>query len=150
MQLRTRPSSRLLVLDPRDRILLFHFVFEGGALKGQTYWATPGGALEHGEDFRAAAKRELQEETGIVSNIGEPVFQRTAEVQLPTGELVSAEEQYFLVRVSDDTVDESGQQAWEAQFMKTYRWWSADELNLTTETVFPENLAKRMGQWIDW
>lgn len=50
--MRKRPSARLLVLDPEHRVLLFRFVFEEGSLAGQDFWATPGGALEPGEDFR--------------------------------------------------------------------------------------------------
>ena len=63
--MRTRPSSRLIVLDPRDRVLLFRFVFEQGPLAGHDYWATPGGGLEAGETFRCAAKRELKEENRL-------------------------------------------------------------------------------------
>ncbi len=37
-------------------------------------WAIPGGGLELGESLRAAAEREIHEETGIVIRAGEPVF----------------------------------------------------------------------------
>ena len=61
-----RPSSRLLVIDQNNRVLLFRFQFERGPLAGQEYWATPGVALEAGESFVDAARRELFEERGIV------------------------------------------------------------------------------------
>jgi len=32
----TRPSSRLIVLNPDNRVLLFHFVFDHGALAGKS------------------------------------------------------------------------------------------------------------------
>ena len=41
--MRTRPSSRLLVLDPQNRLLLFKFEHRKGPLAGQSFWATPGG-----------------------------------------------------------------------------------------------------------
>src|SRR5689334_25328500 len=67
--MRRRPSSRLLVIDPSNRVLLFRFMFKHGPLAGQNYWATPGGALEAGESFADAARRELFEETGITREV---------------------------------------------------------------------------------
>ena len=139
--MRKRPSARLLVLDPKNRVLLFHFVFQEGALVGKKYWATPGGALEQGESFIDAAKRELREETGISAPIGGQVLQRTATFPMPDGECVEADERYFLVRAADDHVDERGQGPLERHYMKNYRWWSLEDLAATSETVFPDGLA---------
>ena len=44
-----RPSSRLLILDRHNRLLLFKFAHRSGPLAGQTFWATPGGGLDPGE-----------------------------------------------------------------------------------------------------
>src|ERR1700693_6499389 len=56
--MRRRPSSRLLIIDRNNRVLLFRFTFKRGPLAGQNYWATPGGALEAGESFTDAATRQ--------------------------------------------------------------------------------------------
>src|SRR5690348_760268 len=55
--MRERPSARLLVLDPLDRVLLFKFEHKKGALAGQSFWATPGGGLDPGESYSQAARR---------------------------------------------------------------------------------------------
>lgn len=67
--MRIRRSSRLILLDTESRVLLFRIedatVFRADELPAETYWITPGGSLESGEDHAAAALRELWEETGM-------------------------------------------------------------------------------------
>ena len=140
--MRKRPAARLLVLDRENRVLLFHFVFDDGALAGDRYWATPGGALEQGESFQNAAERELLEETGISAPIGAQVLQRTVIFPTTTGERVEADERYFLVHVNDNCIDESGQGVSENKYMKTFRWWTLEELRTTSDKVFPDGLVE--------
>src|SRR5438309_3468373 len=103
--MRRRPSSRLLIIDRNNRVLLFRFMFNRGPLAGQNYWATPGGALEAGESLADAARRELFEETGILRDtVGEKVAEREFVLQLQDGEYVMAEERFFLVRVADQAL----------------------------------------------
>ena len=47
--MRTRPSARLLVVDPAGRILLFRFAHSRGAFVGEGYWATPAAVLRTGK-----------------------------------------------------------------------------------------------------
>ncbi len=54
-QMRIRKSSRLLVLNENHQILLFQFTHTNDALAGQSYWATVGGGLEEGGNFRASS-----------------------------------------------------------------------------------------------
>ena len=149
--MRERPSSRLLVIDPLDRILLFRFEHSQGPLAGQQFWATPGGGLDPGESYAQAACRELLEETGLaVGDPGPEVGQRIVTFQMPDGEMVRSDERFFLVRA--DAVEISAER-WtdlERTVMAAHRWWSAAELLSTAEQVWPEDLTDllvRIGVW---
>jgi 8-oxo-dGTP diphosphatase len=139
--MRRRPSSRLLVIDRSNRVLLFRFLYKSGPLAGQNYWTTPGGALETGESFEDAARRELFEETGIlVDAVGRQVAEQEFVLQLPDGEHVIAEERFFPVRVADQTLSRDHWTPLEIEVMVDHRWWSVEELILTSDVVFPETL----------
>ena len=58
---RFRPTARLILLDPADRVLLF-----SAEDPRSRVWFTPGGGVHRGESLEAAAVRELAEETGHV------------------------------------------------------------------------------------
>ena len=140
--IRRRPSSRLLVLDPHDRVLLFRFEHNHGPLAGQSYWATPGGGVEGGESFADAARRELFEETGIVvDTVGGDVARREFVLRLVDGEYVTADERFFVVRVADRALSRDRWTSSEVEVMTDYRWWSLEELRSTSERVFPQTLA---------
>ncbi len=57
-----------VVRDTRGGVLLVRRA-EGASRAG--LWSIPAGFVDHGEDVRAAAARELAEETGLVAEIGE-------------------------------------------------------------------------------
>src|SRR5262245_26563869 len=99
--MRERPSSRLLVIDHSGRMLLFRFEHKEGPLAGQIFWATPGGALDSGESYTQAACRELLEETGFsTDDPGPVVHRRVVTFRMPDGEMVRAEECFFLIQMA--------------------------------------------------
>jgi 8-oxo-dGTP pyrophosphatase MutT (NUDIX family) len=135
-----------------DRLLLFKFEHKKGPLAGQRFWATPGGGLDLGESYAQAACRELLEETGLsIDDPGPVVDQRIATFQLPDGEMVRADERFFLVRL--EVAQTLSTERWtdlEHEVMATHHWWSAKELGSTAEQVWPEDLSDvmiRIGVW---
>lgn len=139
--MRIRPSSRLLILEPSGRVLLFRFVFKNGPLTGHDYWATPGGGVEDGETYEQAAIRELWEETGIrAQTMGPEIGRRVFPLQLPDGEHVTADERFFLVKSGNASLSRDGWTPLEQEVMTEHKWWSREELAQTSATVWPENL----------
>lgn len=59
---RLRHAVRVLLLDERDRVLLFRGEEPD---TGRAFWFPAGGGLEEGEDVQSAAVREVTEETGL-------------------------------------------------------------------------------------
>ncbi len=131
-----RPSARLLVTDPAGRLLLFRFTPHDRP----PFWVTPGGALDRGESFEAAARRELMEETGFDMEPGPCLHVKHVVFTTLEGIEVDAEERYFAVRAAHDKVSLAGHTALERRVMQTHRWWTPEALATLDEPYFPEDL----------
>jgi 8-oxo-dGTP diphosphatase len=142
---RERPSSRLLVLDAQNRVLLFRFENKQGPLAGQVFWATPGGAVEPNETFEQAAHRELFEETGLdIADVGPQVGRRIASFQLASGETITADERFFAIQLETMEISTEHWTELEREVMTEHRWWSQADLGSATEQVWPEDLARML------
>ncbi|MBE5682793.1 NUDIX domain-containing protein [Pantoea agglomerans] len=119
--MRIRPSSRLIIVSPDNRVLLFRFCHKDGALRGKTYWATPGGGLEKNESFEQAAIRELFEETSLIRTLtGPQIASQNFTMMLPSGETVLAEERFFMIDANTVELDRSGWSSNEQEVIRDY------------------------------
>lgn len=134
---RPRPAARILLVDAQGRTLLFRFTVEGRA----PFWVTPGGALDPGEAYEAAARRELREETGLDLDPGRQVARRVVDFVSVEGVPVTADERYFRVDVGEHEVDPALHTDLERQVMRSWRWFTREELATHPEAIYPADIA---------
>ncbi|GGM72173.1 exopolyphosphatase [Longimycelium tulufanense] len=140
----SRPAARVVLVDSADRVLLFNGY--DPACPQESFWFTVGGGVAPGEELRAAALRELHEETGLRMAPGElvgPVWRRRILFRWD-GHTYDGDEWFFLARANghNPTVDTSGFNELESRTVRAHRWWSAAELQDTGDTVYPLQLGE--------
>jgi 8-oxo-dGTP pyrophosphatase MutT (NUDIX family) len=135
-----RATSRLIVVDPDDRVLLM--LTKAPDTSGSARWITPGGGVDPGEDHEAAAIRELHEETGqVIDDPGPVVYTEDFEVPWDAADHTHGHAEFFVVRlphfeiVDDDWTDDEKVDILES------RWWSLAELESTDEPLEPAVLV---------
>lgn len=141
-----RPAARILLVDAESRVLLFRFAAPGRA----PFWVTPGGALDPGEGYLEAARRELREETGIEADPGPEVARRLVGFVSVEGVPVTADERYFRVDVAAADVDPAGHTELERRVMTQWRWFTPADLAahdpVADGAIYPVDLVAMLAQ----
>jgi 8-oxo-dGTP pyrophosphatase MutT (NUDIX family) len=104
------------------------------------FWATPGGSVESGETDLDAAQREIKEELAVDVTLTGPVHtsaNRFSHKYIPVENI----DVFFVGRLDQATPQLRGVADDERAAMQAVRWWSCDDVERTTETIFPPDLS---------
>ncbi len=135
-----RRAARVFLVDAGGAVLLLRGCDPARPDAG-FWWFTPGGGIDPGETAAAAARREVREETGLeVGDLGDVVFRRITEFDFE-GVHYRQREEFFWARCDRFVVDDAGWSDVERRTMLDHRWWSYEELVVTDETIYPEQIA---------
>jgi 8-oxo-dGTP pyrophosphatase MutT (NUDIX family) len=122
-----RSAARVVCLDADGRILLLRW---RDPVSGELVWEPPGGGVEPGESFLAAARRELAEETGL-----DPAAVRGPSVTVQrdfhwNGRHFAGPEEFFLARypVARPELGRAGLMPDEREILTGHAWLTAAEL----------------------
>ena len=137
---RPRPTARILLVDAAGRTLLFRFT----PADRPPLWVTPGGAVDPGESFAAAARRELWEEVGLDMDCGPEVAQRVVDFRTFEGTEVTADERYFRIDIDACEVRAGGLTAQERVLLVGHRWFSKKEIAGHDEAIYPRDLVEML------
>ncbi|NLR72273.1 NUDIX domain-containing protein [Novosphingobium sp. ERN07] len=134
---RIRRAARILLMDEHDRLLLIRFAPKDR----RPFWCGVGGECDPGEDFPAAAVRELFEETGLrVESCGPQIAARADDYLTLEGEPITSDERFFRVITRSFTPDTTGHTQIERELIKEFRWFTRAELANWHEPLFPVNI----------
>ena len=146
--MRERLTARVLLFDPRGRILLMK-----GRLASDPdrpgEWFTIGGGVKGGETLEEAAAREIREESGVRDFVLGPVVARRDIVFVGAGGApVLSREHYLVARCQGGDPSREGWNAAERALVDEIRWWSLESLAAMSEPVHPAGLAGRLADLV--
>lgn len=139
LPLRRRQSARVVLLDERGDVLLIRFLIQRVA-GPFVFWATPGGGVEEGETEIQGAQRELMEELHLDTPLTGPIHTTNSRFEFD-GAWIDSADTYYLARCDRDAPRLDAPTEAERMAMQEMRWWPVEELERSTEAIYPRNLA---------
>jgi 8-oxo-dGTP pyrophosphatase MutT (NUDIX family) len=146
-----REAVRLVIRDSDDRILLFH-THEITAPELGQWWELPGGGIDEGESYLAAALRELREETGIVASaaqVGAPTWRRVSSFRHRHFRNLQHE---VVVEVKIDglgpAIDEAERLDYEKEDYFDFRWWPIAAVISSQARFYPGRLPMFLSRFL--
>lgn len=137
---RLRRAVRVLPVNDDGAVLLLRCL--NPAQQPAPFLITVGGGIEDGESERAAAVRELWEETGMVAAADDligPFHSESFSFAWDT-DLVTQHQNYYAIPAQDLAVVFDNLEEIEVASTIGYGWWTADQLRESADIVFPEVL----------
>jgi 8-oxo-dGTP pyrophosphatase MutT (NUDIX family) len=128
------------VLDTHHRLLLH----QAQDAANHRWWIAPGGGLEPGESFEEAARREVEEETGLVVELGPLVWTRRHRYVFD-GKLFDQYERFFVARAFEQRTTPGRPDG----NVVASRWWTLAELQTSSEEFAPRRLPALIGDIIE-
>lgn len=144
-----RTSARVVLFDEEGRALLVRG--HDPLVPKVKFWFTLGGGVKPGENLRAAAVREVFEETGRqleVNDLVGPLWRRVAVFEW-TGRLIRSEELFFAAATTSFTPSRQQFTDLEKVAITDFRWCVEDDierLHKSGETVYPLELAELLPE----
>lgn len=141
-----RNSSRAIVLNDKNEIFLFQYVFDYFK-DGNIVRITPGGGLEPGEDYEDALRREINEEMGIfLKEVPQSSYYRDATYTLKNGENVIAHELFYVIHIESMNLSFRGWTESEKIRMKKGKWWSREEIEKSADEFFAKEILRLLDE----
>ena len=139
------PRVRVLLLSPRDRLLLIKYRNTQRSGADSPIWQMAGGGRDPGESVEQTAVREVFEETGISIARPGPVVWYGEDAERSGDWGIVYREHFILARAATERLDNSRWTAHELDQILALRWWSLEEIRASAERLYPPGLANLLA-----